>query len=129
MENLSCNNLSVTGPYIVKDSGKRQDYASGMRRDIQDGKPRYDLCYLPLLTDWANLMAGGAVKYGEKNWEKANSIEEFNRFKASAFRHFIQFINGEEDEAHHAAVLFNIGAIRYLQDKLNIDINGNPRNK
>jgi hypothetical protein len=113
--------------FEVKDSGKREDYKSGMRRDTQDGKPRYDLCYLPLLKDWANLMAGGAVKYGERNWEKANSIEEFNRFKASAWRHFVQFMDGEQDEAHHAAVLFNIGAILYLQDKLKVDINGNPK--
>lgn len=113
--------------FIVKDSGKREEYSSGMVRDTQDGKPRYDLVYLPLLKDWANLMAGGAIKYGENNWLHANSIEELNRFKASAFRHFIQFLSGEEDELHHASVLFNIGAIRYLMDKLQVDINGNKR--
>lgn len=113
--------------FIVKDSGKRQEYKSGMVRDLQTGKPRYDLCYLPLLTDWAYLMAGGAEKYGENNWLHADSLEEFNRFKASAWRHFIQFMNGEMDEAHHAAVLFNLGAIMYLQKKLNIDINGNKK--
>lgn len=111
----------------IKDSGKRADFPSGMRRDVQDDKPRYDLVYLPLLTDWANLMAGGAKKYGENNWQLSNSVEELNRFKASAFRHFIQFMNGDEDEAHHAAVLFNIAAIRYLTNKLKVDINGNPR--
>ena len=115
--------------FPVKDSGKRESYQSGMIRDTQDDKPRYDLIYLPLLKDWANLMGGGAKKYGEKNWEKSNSIEELNRFKASAFRHFIQFINGEEDEAHHAAVLFNIGAIMYLKEKLDVDIHGDTRNE
>lgn len=114
---------------IIKDSGQREEYSSGMRRDLQNDKPRYDLCYLPLFTDWAWQMGEGAKKYGERNWEKSNSVEELNRFKASAFRHFMQFMNGEEDEMHHAAVLFNIGAIQYLKDKLNIDINGNPRNK
>jgi hypothetical protein len=113
--------------FIIKDSGKREKYESGMVRDVQDDKPRYDLIYFPLLKDWADLMSGGAKKYGERNWEKSNSIEELNRFKASAFRHFVQFMSGEEDESHHSAVLFNIGAIRYLQDKLNVDINGNKR--
>jgi hypothetical protein len=29
--------------YTTKDSGKREEYKSGMRRDTQEGKPRYDL--------------------------------------------------------------------------------------
>jgi len=100
------------------DSGKRVDFNSGMRRDSQEGKPRYDLCYEPLLTEWAHLMARGAEKYGENNWQLANSQEELNRFKASAWRHFVQFMRGDKDEAHHAAVLFNIGAIMMLEEKL-----------
>ena len=113
--------------YVTKDSGKRIKFKSGMQRDIQEGKPRYDLIYLPLLKEWAELMGRGAEKYGENNWKKANSVEELNRFKASAWRHFVQFMNGEEDEAHHAAILFNIAGIMYLMDKLGVDINGNKR--
>lgn len=61
--------------YVTKDSGKRQDYESGMKRDVQEGKPRYDLIYEPMLTRWAELMARGAEKYGgdtpitSKNWD------------------------------------------------------------
>lgn len=115
--------------FITKDSGKRIDYPSGMRRDIQNDKPRYDLIYRPFLYDWAMLMMRGAEKYGCDNWRKANSIEELDRFKASAFRHFMQFMNGETDEAHHSAVAFNLAAIQYLMDKLNCDINGNKKNE
>ena len=104
--------------YITKDSGKRQDYESGMRRDTQEGKARYDLIYEPLLTEWAELMARGAEKYGSDNWRLADSVEELERFKASAWRHFVQFMRGDDDEAHHAAVLFNIAAIMSLQKKL-----------
>ena len=111
--------------FSIKDSGKRLKYKSGMVRDLQEGKPRYDLIYLPMITDLAHHMAGGACKYGERNWEKSNSVEELNRFKASAWRHFVQFMNGEEDERHDSAILFNIGAIKYLMDKLDVDINGN----
>lgn len=113
--------------FITKDSGKRQEFESGMMRDTQEDKPRYDLCYEPLLTDWAFLMHRGAKKYTENNWKNANSTEELNRFKASAWRHFIQFMKGEEDEAHHAAILFNIGGCMYLMDKLGVDINGKKR--
>lgn len=115
--------------YITKDSGKRQDYASGMRRDLQEGKPRFDLV-IPLgipYTDtlfyrWAALMERGMDKYGYRNWEKANSEEEMIRFKASAFRHLIQWFSGEDDEDHAAAVFFNINAYEYVKAKVK---NGN----
>jgi hypothetical protein len=104
--------------FITKDSGKRIDYPSGMHRDIQDGKPRFDLCYQPMFKRWAELMMRGAEKYGDNNWQKANSEEELDRFKASAYRHFYQYINGEIDEDHAAAVFFNISAIEYLKERL-----------
>lgn len=109
--------------YITKDSGQRQNYASGMRRDVQEGKPRYDLI-IPLgmknhlLKRWAELMERGMSKYGYRNWEKANSEEEMIRFKASAWRHFVQWSDGEMDEDHAAAVLFNINAYEMLKEKL-----------
>ena len=105
--------------YITKDSGDRVKFASGMNRDIQDGKARYDLIYLPLLTRWAELMGRGAEKYGERNWEKADSLEELARFKASAFRHFIQIMENDTTEDHYAAVCFNLAAIIMVEDKLN----------
>ena len=111
--------------FITKDSGARQDYASGMRRDLQDGKPNFNLItpkFLKfdedMLYRWAMLMTRGAYKYGERNWEKANSDEEMERFKSSAFRHFMQWIKGEEDEDHAAAVFFNIGCFESIKLKM-----------
>lgn len=105
--------------FVTKDSGKRIDYKSGMRRDIQDGKIRYDLVYMPMFKRWANLMTRGAEKYGENNWQLANSEEELKRFKASAFRHFMQWFNGENlEEDHGAAVFFNISAAEMVKEKL-----------
>lgn len=111
--------------FTLKDSGKRQDYKSGMRRDIQEGKPRYDLIVGEgqkdnLLKRWAELMEKGMKKYGYRNWELANSEEELIRFKASAYRHFIQTMNGEEDEDHYAAVCFNLNVILFLKEKLDL---------
>ncbi len=100
--------------YKTKDSGKRVKFKSGMNRDIDDGKPRYDLIPPELLKRLAELYARGAVKYGESNWQKANSEEEFNRFKASAWRHFMQWNMGEEDEDHAIATIWNIIAYEYL---------------
>lgn len=101
--------------YETKDSGKRQSFNSGMQRDVQDDKPRFefivpkDVPYAEqLLTRFASLMARGAVKYGDRNWEQANSEEEMERFRASALRHMMQWFCGEYDEDHAAAILFNI---------------------
>lgn len=105
--------------FQTKDSGERQHYESGMVRDTDAGKPRYDLIDEPMLTRWAELMARGAEKYGENNWQKANSEEELTRFKASGFRHFIAWIRGDEDEDHAAAVMYNIMACEFLKRRLN----------
>ncbi|MBP7118571.1 hypothetical protein KBA63_00645 [Candidatus Woesebacteria bacterium] len=107
------------GKFKTKDSGKRQTFDTGMNRDVQEGKARYDLVYSPMLKRWAELMARGAEKYGERNWEKAETEEEFNRFKSSAFRHFMQYMDGETDEDHAAAVMFNISGMEHVKSKQN----------
>lgn len=111
--------------YQTKDSGERVEYASGMHRDTQKGKPRWDLLFVPgmpyqdqPLMRLAELMARGAEKYGSHNWTLASSEEEKERFKASAARHFVQWLTGETDEDHMAAVVFNMHAVAYLDWKL-----------
>lgn len=113
--------------FQTKDSGERQHYESGMVRDTDAGKPRYDLIDEPILTRWAELMARGAEKYGENNWQKANSEEEMQRFKASGFRHFIAWIRGDEDEDHAVAVCYNIMAAEFLKRKLHERETEQPR--
>lgn len=158
--------------YETKDSGARATYDSGMQRDTEEGKPRYDLVipegtpysdrlaghlsdllgfgneerfYLlaeflrwfcdskdpavlyqhlvkqeggNLLTRLAELMARGAEKYNERNWEKGSGPEEYRRARSSAFRHFVQHLVGDRDEDHAAAVVFNVRAAEYFQQKL-----------
>ena len=123
--------MSKKDNFITKDSGARKEFDSGMHRDLQVGKPRFDLINpkgLPysetLLYRWAMLMSRGAEKYNSRNWEKANSIEELKRFKSSAERHFRQFMDNETDEDHMGGMIFNVNAINYLMWKLNCNING-----
>jgi hypothetical protein len=115
--------ILMTKSYETKDSGKRVDYKSGMRRDTQENKPRYDLIYLPMLTRFAELLSRGAAKYGERNWQLAKTEEERNRFKASAFRHFIQWMNNEDDEDHASAIWFNVMACEYMKDNWSSEVN------
>lgn len=106
------------GSFVVKDSGKREEYASGMRRDTTEGKPLYTLIPRELLRRYAMHLTKGAEKYGRENWKLANSQEELDRFRDSAFRHFIQWMDGERDEDHLAAVIFNMWAADYVQEQL-----------
>lgn len=101
--------------FQTKDSGERQEFESGMVRDTQEGKARFDLLLpegipysMQFITRLGALMERGAKKYGERNWEKADSDAEFERARASALRHMIQWAAGETDEDHAAAVVFNL---------------------
>lgn len=104
--------------YITKDSGKREEFSTGMVRDTQDGKPRYDLIDRPFLRRWAELMARGAEKYGPNNWRKAETQEELDRFEASMLRHVFQYLEGDRSEDHGAAIVFNIAAAEMVRAKL-----------
>ena len=103
--------------FVIKDSGVREEFASGMKRDTQAGKTLWALVYSgPMLARWAWHLTAGAVKYGRDNWMQANGQEELDRFRDSAARHFAQWMNGERDEDHASAVFFNINGAEYVRD-------------
>lgn len=105
--------------FETKDSGKRVEFSSGMKRDTQENKTLYHLVYDgPLFDRWAQLLTRGAQKYDEGNWLKASGMEEYKRFRASAARHFTQWMNGETDEDHAAAVVFNLNGAEYVKQKM-----------
>lgn len=107
--------------FTVKDSGDRQQFASGMVRDVTDGKTDYSLIYDgPMIDRWAEHLTKGAKKYAERNWMKAAGVEEMERFRKSAARHFRQWLRGERDEDHAAAVYFNINGAEYVRDRLGL---------
>jgi hypothetical protein len=104
--------------FTVKDSGQRQEYASGMVRDTQEGKPDYTLLPLEFLERWAAHMTKGAEKYGRDNWRRASGEEELTRFRASAMRHLMQWLRGDRDEDHASAVAFNVAAAEYVEGRI-----------
>lgn len=115
--------------FEVKDVRPKGTYASGMVREDQGDRPRFDLLIpegIPYehqpLTRWATLLARGAEKYSARNWEKADSVEELDRFRASAFRHFIQWMSGEKDEDHLTMTWFNMMAADCTEWKINDEL-------
>lgn len=118
------------GDFVTKDSGARAEYDSGMVRDTEEGKARFDLL-LPLgvpyeaqlLTRFAELLARGAKKYTQRNWEKANGQAELDRYRSSALRHLQQWASPSADgpdEDHAAAVMFNLLAYETTAYKIHL---------
>lgn len=111
--------------FVTRDSGQREEYDSGMVRDTQEGKARFDLL-LPVgipyrdqfWTRVADLLGRGAAKYNDRNWERAAGSDELDRFKSSAQRHLMQWLTDETDEDHAAAVVFNLLAYETIKWKL-----------
>lgn len=108
----------MSDTFTIKDSGERHTFATGMVRDSGQKTLRPDLIWLPGIIRLAEHYGKGAIKYSERNWEKASTVEEMARFKASAFRHFIQWFNGDRDEDHMSAVIFNLFGAEYVREQL-----------
>jgi len=109
--------------FIVKDSGQRANFETGAVRDIQTNKPRYDLISPLALKRVAQLMARGAEKYDERNWEKGIPM---SRCYASMLRHAFQYGTGDTDEDHLAAVCFNAMAIMHFEENQRFDLMDMP---
>lgn len=111
------NKHTLTKAFTIKDSGKRQEYSTGMIRDSQE-KIRYDLIPLFLLGRLAEHLTKGAKKYKPRNWEKASTPQELDRFIQSAWRHWLQLLVGLDDEDHFSALIFNLCGIEMVKAKL-----------
>jgi hypothetical protein len=117
----------------VQDSGKRQEFQTGSRRDTRDGKGRYDLLpgqamliisngnpsSLPPYAVFrlARHYENGAAKYGEHNWTKGQPL---CRYLDSAMRHMFKALDGLQDEDHLAAGAWNM--IGFVETKYRIGI-------
>lgn len=110
--------------FTVKDSGARQSFDSGMVRDTSANKIDYTrVLDGPMFDRWAQHLTVAAQKYpdiapGVANWTLADGPDELARFQQSAFRHFRQWLRGDTDEDHAAAVLFNINGYEYTRARL-----------
>ena len=88
----------------VKDSGKREEFATGSRRDTREGKGRYDLLPAHAIYRLARHFENGAAKYQPRNWEKGQPL---SRYLDSALRHIFKFLGGSREEDHITAAAWN----------------------
>lgn len=102
--------------FTIKDSGAREQFESGMVRDTADEKTDFTLALDgPMFKRLADHLTKGAKKYAARNWMLARGEAEYQRFRASALRHFLQWFWGDTDEDHAAAVFFNINGAEYVK--------------
>lgn len=102
--------------FEMKESGERKEFNSGMQRDEDTSKIMYDLVFDgPMLKRYAKHLTTGAYRYAPRNWMKAQTLEEMDRFRQSAARHFFQWMEGARDEDHMAAVIFNLNGYEYVR--------------
>ncbi len=101
--------------FETKDSGQRKEFETGARRDMQEGKGRFDLIPFAPIKRVAQLYERGAIKYGANNWNKGIPLSSF---LSSAGRHLGQLIDGQQDEDHAAAVVFNVFGFMWTLEQI-----------
>ncbi len=115
----------------IKDSGKRQQFTTGSKRDTRDGKGRFDLLPTRAIIRLAKHFEGGAKKYGIRNWEKGQPL---SRYMDSALRHAFKHLEGQRDEDHLIASAWNLlcladTEIRIKEGLLPKELNDLPNEK
>ena len=101
--------------FVVKDSGHRQEWETGARRDTESGKGRYDLLPIRPLRRLAKHYEAGAIKYGPDNWQKGIPLM---RYIDSAMRHLTQLVTREPTEDHGAAVAWNALSFMWTLERI-----------
>jgi hypothetical protein len=105
----------VPSTYVTKDSGQREEFDTGSRRDTREGKGRYDLLPPLALRRLAGLYERGAAKYGDRNWERGQPL---TRYMDSLLRHAFAVLEGKDDEDHVAAIAWNALGIAETQERI-----------
>ena len=99
----------------LQDSGERRDFATGSRRDKRTGKGRFDLLPARALRRLARHFEAGAVKYGDRNWEKGQPLSVY---LDSALRHATIYMEGKTDEDHLIAAAWNLLCLADTEERI-----------
>ena len=101
----------------LADSGARTVTDNGFTREPELDRPDYlplllarglDLVPAELVVRIAEHYYRGGLKYAPNNWMRGTDADSLERNRRSAARHFVQWLHGEEDEDHLAAVAWNM---------------------
>lgn len=99
---------------VILDSGERTQFPSGAVRDMHAGKGRFDLLPMCVLTRLAKHYEAGCQKYGDRNWETGIPCHSF---ADSALRHLVKYMDGQDDEDHLIAAIWNLCGLAWNEEK------------
>lgn len=105
----------MSNTFVVKDSGTRETWETGSRRDSREGKGRFDLIPTLPLRELAIHYEQGAAKYDDNNWKKGQPLM---RYIDSAMRHINALVAGENTENHAIAAAWNMFAYRWTLNEI-----------
>ena len=102
---------------MVDKAQESQTEPASLKNDFQDDKLRWDLLPLKEIEDIVRVYHAGAKKYGPNRWQ--NLEDGFQRYKAAALRHLMEYEKGERVDAdtgcsHLAQFAWNAIAMLYL---------------
>lgn len=98
----------------ILDSGNRTQFQTGAVRDMHKGKGRCDLLPPNALLRLARHFETGSLKYGDRNWELGIPCHSF---ADSGMRHLLKYMNGDTDEDHLIAAIWNLMCLAETEEK------------
>lgn len=113
----------------VMDDGKNTNFIQAFRYWQETGDGAADVIRVLIQLDCAgdtleffkrvaDLMARGAEKYDEWNWQKGKDGVVYERYFRSADRHFKQYLLGDRTEDHAVAIYFNLNGRIYVANQI-----------
>ena len=115
--NAIIHNKDGLANLMVDEAKESQIEPDSVKNDFQDNKLRWDLLPLKEIEDIVRVYHAGAKKYGPNRWQ--NLEDGFQRYKAAALRHLMEYEKGERVDAdtgclHLAQFAWNAIAMLYL---------------
>ena len=98
----------------IQDSGERTQFESGAVRDMHEGKGRCDLLPMCVMLRPPPPPPPGAKKYTDRNWEQGIPAHSF---ADSALRHMFKYMDGQTDEDHLIAAIWNLCGLAWTEEK------------
>lgn len=102
---------------MIPDSGSRTAFSTGAVRDAMEGKGLPSCIPPDAIRSLARRFEDGAKKYSRNNWTKGIPL---SRFQDAMMRHTLAWAEGQTDEDHLGAVLWNAACALWTEKQIQL---------
>ena len=103
----------------LPSSGKMSHFDTGAVRDAMQNKGLPSQMPMSALRAAARRFEDGAEKNGKDNWKKGIPL---SRYIDSIYRHLWDFMDGDQEEDHLAAVIWNAMCLYETKDRIDEEV-------